>query len=124
MATETSIQTADQEQLAQAKTIVNTMLQQPGDKTAMRVGWAELFNLFQSIHQNLVMQLIANGLRSQVITHLTNIDTNVDELFIRNVLSRLLNAITKRNPAQAGEAVADYFEWVRQVAAFALKSPN
>jgi DNA-binding FadR family transcriptional regulator len=131
MSAENSIVIANQDQLAFISSTLAKMKASPGDREIMREGWTVLFDYFLTIHDNLVMRLIANGLKGQLLVHMTGLNPKppLDEKIMRRIINGMDRAVKARDSKKMGEFVGQYFEWVRKITAetfakFQLPSPR
>ena len=122
MSAETSITVANEEQLDFIAATIATMKANPTDREVMKNGWTNLFNYLLTINDNLVMRLIANGLKSQLLSHMTTMEPKppVDEKAMRKILNGMDRAVKSRDAKLMGEFVGNYFEWVRKITAGAF----
>ena len=126
MSAENSVTNATAEQRLFISSVIAKMRKDPSDRELMREGWTELFTYFLTINDNLVMHLISNGLKAQLLAQVTDLDPagDLDEKKIAKILSAMNKAVKNEDAKLMGECVGQYFDWVRETIAIALSNLN
>jgi len=128
MSAENAITQASPAQLLAIETTVNELKINIGDDTAMRLSWTELFDYFFTINDNLVMRLITNGLKGQLLERMKEFEPQpqADQQALMEIINKLEHAIKNRDPIKLGNTIAQYFEFIRGItaAAFANIRPS
>ncbi len=122
MSAEESVIKATEDQLSFICETIATMKTNPTDEETMREGWTTLFDYFLSINDNLVLRLVANGLKGQFLTKNPEIDhkPQIEEKAMLALLNNMDEAVKQRDSKRMGEFVGQYFEWVRKIFAQAF----
>lgn len=110
---------ANKNQIQLISNIITEMMADPTNRELMRVGWTNLFHQFATIHDNLVMRLIANGLKAHFIERMTTWapKPEIDGDAILNILNGMQLALKNKDAKKMGIEVERYFDLVRQMTA-------
>jgi len=119
----TAVARADDEQLALMREHVQTMSQETDPQKATQA-WNELGDLFLRVNENLVLRLIANGLKTQFVDRLPRREVPLerDRSGDKELLLQMDNAIAARDAKAVRELIQQHFEQIRQALAAALKA--
>jgi DNA-binding FadR family transcriptional regulator len=77
--------------------------------------WMELSDKMLSIHKNLVLRLVGNGLKTQFVTSGTNLDFEpaLSPLELRKSLKRLRNAVLARDQEAVRDSIIQHFQTIK-----------
>ena len=77
--------------------------------------WMQLSDKMLSIHRNLVLRLVGNGLKTQFVTSGTNLDfePKIRPLDLKNSLTRLRNAVLIRDQEEVRDSIIQHFQIIK-----------
>ena len=77
--------------------------------------WLELSEKMMSVHKNLVLRLVSNGLRTQFLTSIMNLgfEPDIDIAGLKKELVRLRNAMGVRDADEVRDALIQHFQIIK-----------
>lgn len=108
-----AISAASDEEIAAIAAIINYLIDSTGgDEAVHHENWMELGEKFIGIHNNLVLRLVGNGLRTQFISNLNNPESKpvIDQNSVRKTLEDFREAVLMKDAVTASNAVIKHFE--------------
>ncbi len=122
MSAESFLSHANESQLLYVKSIVRDMKRDVGDREAFRAHWSEFLEYLLTTDNNLVVRLITNGLKGQLMERMTNFQikpqTNREEM--SSIVDKLILSLNSKDSKMLGLAIAQHFDLIRNMAATAL----
>ena len=110
-----AVSAASDDDIDEMYRIVQNLIGSIGEQEENQRHLMELNDCCIAIHQNLVLRLVGNGLRTQFVDRLMNLDLqpSIDLDAMRLELGYLSEAILARNPNKVADAIIHYFQIVR-----------
>jgi DNA-binding FadR family transcriptional regulator len=77
--------------------------------------WMQLSDKMLSIHKNLVLRLVGNGLKTQFVTSGTNLDFEpaISPFDLKKTLIRLRNAVLGRDKEEVRDSIIQHFQTIK-----------
>ncbi len=121
-----AIENATDEQIDLMRTLVRDLMQSMDQVQEYHTGWRKLGNYFIEINRNLVLRLIGNGLKTQFVGRLEQLGLKprLDMAKDREFLERLDQAMARRDPEEAGNAIIGHFRLLKESLLIALKEQH
>jgi DNA-binding FadR family transcriptional regulator len=106
---------ATDENITEMVHLVDQLVQTVGDKERYPEIWTEFIDKMMSIHRNLVLRLVGNGLRTQFLSKDMNLgfEPNIDMVSVKQELIRLRNSIESRDELDVRDAIIQYFQIIK-----------
>lgn len=110
-----AVAAADQDDLDELQTLVANLISSIGDNEQHHDNWLALGEKMMSIHGNLVLRLVGNGVRTQFIANLGTPDEEpiIDQGAVRTALESVHEAIGHRDASLAGDAMVQHFQIIK-----------
>ena len=95
--------------------IVDRLVETTGIPESHPEIWMELSEKMMSIHKNLVLRLVNNGLRTQFLSSIMNLgyEPQIDLDAVRRELTRMRNAIKHRDELAVRDALIQHFQIIK-----------
>ena len=115
LSTRSAIDAANDEQIHAINQIVENLIVSVGDQEKHSESWKAFGELLISIHENLVLRLVGNGLKTQFMSTVMTIGVkpNIDPEEIKSQLQALQQAADNRQSTQASNAIIEYFRIIK-----------
>lgn len=125
MSARTAMERATDAELEQMQDIVRNLADHVEDSEQQNQGWRELATLFAQVNDNLVLRLILNGLKTQLINRLEarpKVDLKLDYERQLKTLNTLAHGLATRDSRSVASTINEHFDLVndRIQTAFAL----
>ncbi|MFT7221940.1 MAG: DNA-binding FadR family transcriptional regulator [Candidatus Azotimanducaceae bacterium] len=110
-----AIKTASDKDIEVLVGICGDLISSTGNHEKHHENWMRLSEKLMSIHQNLVLRLVGNGLRTQFLGKVNNLDFKPDVNFddIKTCLTQLRDAVAIRDGAKVRDAIITHFEIIK-----------
>jgi GntR family transcriptional repressor for pyruvate dehydrogenase complex len=110
-----AVSEASEEQLQALHEIATALIGSLDKEEKHHQTWQALTDTFIAINHNLVLRLVGNGLRTQFMGYITNlqIKPDIDIVLVRQELTNLEEAIKYRNPGLAADAIIRHFQLIK-----------
>jgi DNA-binding FadR family transcriptional regulator len=109
-----AVEMASDEQLDQIKVLVNTLVESVGNQERHHENWMAFSEYLQSVHGNLVLRLVGNGLRTQFLGRTQQQGNfNPDPAARKEALQGLLTAAAVRDINQVAITIRSHFDVIR-----------
>lgn len=107
-----AVNAASDEQIEELAAICDDLIQTVGKHDLHHEAWMRLSEKLMSIHQNLVLRLVGNGLRTQFLGKAQNLgfEPKIDYTRITEILKQLRLAILAKNDSEVRDAIIAHFE--------------
>lgn len=106
-----AIEVADNSQIAELEHLADKLIQSVGKAEEHHQYWMQLSQTLMSLHQNLVLRLINNGLRTQFLSNIMNLGfkPDIDHQAVRDALGQLRRAIIDQDANKVSDAIIQHF---------------
>jgi DNA-binding FadR family transcriptional regulator len=106
---------ASDENITDMAHLVDQLVQTMGDKERHTEIWIELSDKMMSIHRNLVLRLVGNGLRTQFMSSTMNLgfEPEIDMVGLKQELIRLRDSIESRDELNVRDAIIQHFQIIK-----------
>lgn len=106
---------ASDEQLEKMVSIVNRLINAVEQHEESHHAWMELSETMMSVHQNLVLRLVNNGLRTQFLDSLMDLgfEPEFDFVGLQRELTHLRDAMQTRDIRRVPEAIIQHFRIIK-----------
>jgi DNA-binding FadR family transcriptional regulator len=103
---------ASDEDITDMVQLVDQLIQTIGDKERHTEIWIQFSQKMMSIHRNLVLRLVGNGLRTQFLSSTMNLgfEPDIDLSAVKQQLIRLRDSIMSRDEVNVRDAVIQHFQ--------------
>ncbi|MBT4159947.1 MAG: FadR family transcriptional regulator [Gammaproteobacteria bacterium] len=112
-----AIDRATDEDISEIATIIEGLIESITDDSVEKHHelWMTLTEKMIAVHQNLVLKLIGNGLRTRFMAGINSPDFEpvIDQEAVRQVLNDLKNAVEEKNSELAGRAIIRHFDLMK-----------
>ncbi len=107
---------ASDEQLEEIHRLIREIIDTSDNEEARHSNWAELGECFVSIHNNLVLRLVFNGLRTQFVDRMMQYREQppVELQYETDELEKLAQAVQERKTNQVGIALINHFQIMKK----------
>lgn len=124
MAARTAVERASDDELEQMQVIVADLLEHAEDPAYQHNRWRDLGELFTEVSENLVLRLILNGLKTQIIDRVEDrpkVDIQIDLSSRKHILEKLIFAVQQRDTVAVANTILEHFELINQTMQTALE---
>lgn len=106
-----AVEIADDTQIAEMEHLAGKLGESVDNTEEHSEYWRRLGESFMSLHQNLVLRLVGNGLRTQFLSNIMNLgfEPDIDHQAMRDQLSRLRRAIIDQDANKVSDAIIQHF---------------
>ena len=106
---------ASDENITDMVQLVDQLVQTIGDKERHTEIWIQFSHKMMSIHRNLVLRLVGNGLRTQFLSSTMNLgfEPDIDISAVKQQLIRLRDSIKSRDEVNVRDAVIQHFQIIK-----------
>ena len=106
---------ASDENITEMVQLVEQLVDTVGDKENHTNIWIQFSHKMMSIHGNLVLRLVGNGLRTQFLGNTMNLgfEPDIDITALRQQLIRLRDSIESRDEVNVRDAVIQHFQIIK-----------
>ena len=106
---------ATDENIADLVHLVDQLVQTIGDKERHTEIWIALSREMMSIHRNLVLRLVGNGLRTQFLSSTMNLgfEPDIDTSGLKQELTKLRDSIKCRDEVGVRDAIIQHFQIIK-----------
>jgi len=106
---------ANDENITDMVQLVDQLVQTIGDKERHTEIWTQFGHKMMSIHRNLVLRLVGNGLRTQFLSSTMNLgfEPDIDISAVKQQLIRLRDSIESRDEVNVRDAVIQHFQIIK-----------
>ena len=106
---------ASDENITDMVQLVDQLVQTIGDKERHTEIWIQFSHKMMSIHRNLVLRLVGNGLRTQFLNSTMNLgfEPDIDISAVKQQLIRLRDSIESRDEVNVRDAVIQHFQIIK-----------
>lgn len=106
---------ASDENITEMVQLVDQLVDTMGDKERHTEIWIQFSHKMMSIHRNLVLRLVGNGLRTQFLGNTMNLgfEPDIDLTAVKQQLIRLRNSIESRDEVNVRDAVIQHFQIIK-----------
>jgi GntR family transcriptional regulator, transcriptional repressor for pyruvate dehydrogenase complex len=106
---------ANDENITDMVQLVDQLVQTMGDKERYNEVWIQFSDKMMSIHRNLVLRLVGNGLRTQFMSSTMNLgfEPDIDLSAVKQQLIRLRDSIESRDEVNVRDAVIQHFRIIK-----------
>jgi DNA-binding FadR family transcriptional regulator len=106
---------ASDENITEMVQLVEQLVDTVGDKENHTNIWIQFSHKMMSIHGNLVLRLVGNGLRTQFLDNTMNLgfEPDIDITALRQQLIRLRDSIESRDEVNVRDAVIQHFQIIK-----------
>ncbi len=110
-----AVKSASAEQIQMMVELVNQLASTVEDPDSHQQTWMAFSETMLSIHQNLVLRLVGNGLRTQFLGSLTDLglEPEIDLTEVQRQLTDVRDAIKVQDAGAAADAVTRHFYYVK-----------
>jgi len=106
---------ANDENITDMVQLVDQLVDTIGDKERHAQVWIQFSDKMMSIHRNLVLRLVGNGLRTQFMSSTMNLgfEPVIDLSAVKQQLIRLRDSIKSRDEVNVRDAVIQHFQIIK-----------
>ena len=107
-----AVKVASDEQIEELAEICNELINTVGQHELHHEAWMRLSEKLMSIHKNLVLRLVGNGLRTQFLgkAQTLGLEPKIDYTRLTEILKQLRLAILAKNDDQVRDAIIAHFQ--------------
>jgi len=118
-----AVEKASEQQLLLMETLAVDVVDGLAKGEVTQEAWSELFSSFLVINDNLVLRVVANGLKNQLVQRMTNVEvrSELDKQQLAKVASDFKRGIKARELSVIDKAVTAYFDEIRRATSELLK---
>ena len=106
---------ANDENITDMVQLVDQLVNTIGDKERHAEVWIQFSDKMMSIHRNLVLRLVGNGLRTQFLSSTMNLgfEPDIDMSGVKKQLIRLRDSINSRDEVNVRDAIIEHFHIIK-----------
>jgi DNA-binding FadR family transcriptional regulator len=106
---------ASDENISDMVQLANQLATSLGDKERHTDAWIQFSDKMLSIHGNLVLRLVGNGLRTQFLSSTMNLgfEPDIDMTSVKQLLLRLRDSIKSRDEVTVRDAIIEHFQIIK-----------
>jgi DNA-binding FadR family transcriptional regulator len=106
---------ASDEDITEMVQLVDQLVNTMGEKEVHTEIWIQFSHKMMSIHRNLVLRLVGNGLRTQFLGSTMNLgfEPDIDLSAVKQQLIRLRDSIKIRDEVNVRDAVIQHFQIIK-----------
>jgi DNA-binding FadR family transcriptional regulator len=106
---------ASDENISDMVQLANQLATSLGDKERHTDAWIQFSDKMLSIHGNLVLRLVGNGLRTQFLSSTMNLgfEPDIDMTSVKQLLLRLRDSIKSRDELTVRDAIIEHFQIIK-----------
>lgn len=111
-----AIEKASDKQFQQMENLAADLLDALAEEETSQEAWSDLFTSFLVINDNLVLRVVANGLKNQLVQRMTNVEVKavLDTKQLAKIALDFQHGIKEKELSVIDKAVTDYFEEMRR----------